>query len=259
MRSNEICTRVVRQVIWWDVIGRVKSTRVGSSRYKSGQSGRYFFRAFFCCYAFASVFPLLESVPGSGKFSTTYADARLTPVTWRLGAECRVWTVNVGSGRSKSIQVDPGRGVFFFLAFVWLDLGVDGHWPVVAVMWVVLGVLYHGFGGVFGRFANCLFCDQFRGNWPGDGEGLCGAWEGGKAAEDKGGGLVDFGVSGEASEAESNGGVGLGGGEAEGTQDVRGFGDSGGASGAGGGGEVARWWKKAEEAICQENLIPNLA
>ena len=97
MRSNEICTRVVRPVVWWDVIGRVKSSHVGSSRYKSGQSGRYFFRALFCCCAFASVFPLLESVPGSGKFSTTYADARLTPVAWRLG-----WQ-SVVSGRSKSI------------------------------------------------------------------------------------------------------------------------------------------------------------
>ena len=84
MRSNEIYTRVVRPVVWWDMIGRLMSSHVGSSRYKSGQSGRYFFRALFCCYAFASVLPLLESVPGSGKFTTTYADARLTPVIWRL-------------------------------------------------------------------------------------------------------------------------------------------------------------------------------
>ena len=83
MRSNEICTRVVRPVIWRDMIGRGKSSHVGLSRYKSGQSGRYFFLALFCCYVFASVL-LLESVPGSGKLSTTYADARLTAVIWRL-------------------------------------------------------------------------------------------------------------------------------------------------------------------------------
>ena len=35
------------------------------------------------------------------------------------------------SGRSKSIQV---VGFSFFLAFVWLGLGVDGHWFVVAVL-----------------------------------------------------------------------------------------------------------------------------
>ncbi len=123
MRSNEICTRVGRPMIWWDVIGRVKSGHVGSSRYMSGQSGRYFFRALFRCYAFASVFPLLESVPGSGKFTPTYADARLAPVTWRLE-----WQ-SVVSGRLMSGQVDPSRSrsiqvvwFSFFLAFVWLGL-----------------------------------------------------------------------------------------------------------------------------------------
>ena len=50
--------------------------------------------------------------------------------------------------------------------------------------------------------------------------------------------FFNFRVSGEASEAETNGGVGLGGGEAESAEDVGGFGDAGGAGGAGGGGEV---------------------
>ena len=50
--------------------------------------------------------------------------------------------------------------------------------------------------------------------------------------------FFNFRVSGEASEAETNGGVGLGGGEAKGAEDVRGFGDAGGAGRAGGGGEV---------------------
>ena len=102
-RSNEICTRVVRSVVWWDMIGRLMSGQVGSSRYMSGQSGRYFFLALFCCYVFASVLPHLESVPGSGKFITTYADARLAPVTWRLE-----WQ-SVVSGRLMSGQVDPSR------------------------------------------------------------------------------------------------------------------------------------------------------
>ena len=122
-RSNERCTRVVRSVIWWDVIGRLMSSHVGSSRYKSGQSGRYFFLAFYCCYVFASVLPHLESVPGSGKFTTTYADARLTPVTWRLE-----WQ-SVVSGQLMSGQVDPSRSrsiqvvwFSFFLAIVWLGL-----------------------------------------------------------------------------------------------------------------------------------------
>ena len=39
-------------------------------------------------------------------------------------------------------------------------------------------------------------------------------------------------------EAEADGGVGLGVGEAEGAEDMRGFRDAGGAGGAGGGGEV---------------------
>ena len=130
-----MCTRVVRPVVWWDVIGRLMSDQVGSSRYKSGQSGRYFFLALFCCYAFASVFPLLESVPGSGKFTTTYADARLTPVIWRLGWQSVVF------GRLMSGQVDPSRSrsiqvvwFSFFLAFVWLGLRAVGHWFVVAVL-----------------------------------------------------------------------------------------------------------------------------
>ena len=50
--------------------------------------------------------------------------------------------------------------------------------------------------------------------------------------------MVDFGVSGEAAEAEADGGVGLGGGEAEGAKDVGGFRDAGGAGGASGRGEV---------------------
>ena len=44
---------------------------------------------------------------------------------------------------------------------------------------------------------------------------------------------MDFGVSGETAEAEADGGVGLCGGEAEGAEDVRGFGDAGRAGGAG--------------------------
>ena len=44
-----------------------------------------------------------------------------------------------------------------------------------------------------------------------------------------------FRVGGEAAEAEADGGVGLGGGEAEGAEDVRGFGDAGGAGSGGGG------------------------
>ena len=99
-------------MIWWDVIGRLMSSHVGSSRYMSGQSGRYFFLALFCCYVFASVLPHLESGPGSGKFSTTHADARLAPVTWRLGRQ------SVVSGRLMSSQVDPSRsrscGFLFF-------------------------------------------------------------------------------------------------------------------------------------------------
>ena len=54
-----------------DVKCRVKSGHVGSSRYKSGQSGRYFFSGNCCRYAFASVFPFPASIPGSGSLSTT--------------------------------------------------------------------------------------------------------------------------------------------------------------------------------------------
>ena len=45
-------------------------------------------------------------------------------------------------------------------------------------------------------------------------------------------------VGGEAAKAEADGGVALVGGEAEGAQDVGGFGGAGGAGGAGGGGRA---------------------
>ena len=47
---------------------RVKSGHVGISRARAGD---IFFLAIFCRYAFASVFPFPESIPGSGSLSTT--------------------------------------------------------------------------------------------------------------------------------------------------------------------------------------------
>ena len=67
------------------MVGRLMSGQVGSSRYKSGQSGRYFFSGNCYRYAFASVFPFPESIPGSGNLSPTLTDAGLKPVSWRLG------------------------------------------------------------------------------------------------------------------------------------------------------------------------------
>ncbi len=50
--------------------------------------------------------------------------------------------------------------------------------------------------------------------------------------------LFYLSVGGETTEAEADGGVQLGWGEAEGAEDVRGFGEARGTGGAGGGGEV---------------------
>ena len=63
--------------------------------------------------------------------------------------------------------------VFFFLAFVWLGLGVDAHWFVVALLGGavmggcgVIGVLYHGFGGVFGLLGDFLMRELgSQGRW----------------------------------------------------------------------------------------------
>ena len=95
------------------------SGQVGISRVKAGD---IFFWPFFVItflhqfYRIWSLFPVLAS---SLRLTQT-PDSRRSLGGWE--AECRVWTVNVESGRSKSIQVDPGRVVFFFLAFVWLGL-----------------------------------------------------------------------------------------------------------------------------------------
>ena len=107
------------------------SGQVGISRVKAGD---IFFGPFFVVtllhqfFRFWSLFPVLAS---SLRLTQT-PDSLRSSGGW--GAECRVWTVNVGSGRSKSIQVDPGRGVFFFLAFVWLGLRAVGHWFVAALL-----------------------------------------------------------------------------------------------------------------------------
>jgi hypothetical protein len=90
-----------------DVKCRVKSGQVVSSRYKSGQSGRYFFSGNCCRYAFASVFPFPESIPGSGSLSTTLIHdfrRRRTQVGPLAvgGAECRVRTLQVGLSRAEA-------------------------------------------------------------------------------------------------------------------------------------------------------------
>jgi hypothetical protein len=51
-----------------DVKCRVKSGQVGISRVRAGDN---FFSGNCCRYAFASVFPFPESIPGSGSLSTT--------------------------------------------------------------------------------------------------------------------------------------------------------------------------------------------
>lgn len=61
-----------------------------------------------CCYAFATVFPFLASVPGSGNLSTTVAAARLTPVPWRLGRQ------GVASGRLRSDSIGAEWADFLF-------------------------------------------------------------------------------------------------------------------------------------------------
>ena len=74
---------------------------------KLGRSGYNFFRGPCCRYVFASVFPIPESVPGSGNLSTSLNFDRLMPVCWRRGAVRRVWNGHVGLGRLE-------RAVFLF-------------------------------------------------------------------------------------------------------------------------------------------------
>ena len=133
------------------------SGQVGISRVKAGD---IFFGPFFVVtlmhqfFRFWSLFPVLAS---SLRLTQT-PDSLRSPGGW--GAECRVWTVNVGSGRSKSIQVDPGRVVFFFwrlCGWVCGRLGIGLLWRCWAVLgWmdVVLGVVYHGFGGFWGEIGD---------------------------------------------------------------------------------------------------------
>ena len=157
------------------MIGRLMSSHVGSSRYKSGQSGRYFFLALFCCYVFASV--STASGVCSRFWQVLYDSRRRQTRAGHLAvgeAERRVWTVNVESGRSKSIQVDPGRVVFFFLAFVWLGLRAFAR----CLCWVMgssqawkgppsppdsLHSGSHGFMMMKIRSQQCLFTFRHRG------------------------------------------------------------------------------------------------
>ncbi len=69
---------------------------------KLGRSGYNFFRGPCCRYVFASVFPIPESVPGSGNLSTSLNFDRLMPVCWRRGAVRRVWKGHVGLGRVRA-------------------------------------------------------------------------------------------------------------------------------------------------------------
>ncbi len=102
-----------------DVLCRVKSGQVGSSRYKSGQSGRYFFSGNFLSLRFCIGFsvsrvdswfwqPLHDTHP---RLSQT-PDASRSAGGW--GAGCRVRTLQVGLSGQK-------RAVFLYMDFcVWL-------------------------------------------------------------------------------------------------------------------------------------------
>ena len=90
-----------------DVKCRVKSGQVGSSRYKSGQSGRYFFSGNCCRYAFASVFPFPESDSWFWQpLHDTHPRLSQTPDSSRSaggwGAGCRVRTLQVGLSRAEA-------------------------------------------------------------------------------------------------------------------------------------------------------------
>ena len=74
-------------------------------------------------------------------------------------------------------------------------MGVDGHWSVVAVMWVVLGVLYHGIGGVWGDSRIIYFVTSLEAIGLGTGGSILG--------------VGGFGDSGGAGGAGGGGEVGL--------------------------------------------------
>ena len=89
---------------------------------KLGRSGYNFFRGPCCRYAFASVFPIPKSVPGSGRFSTMQfhcSNRRQTHAgLLAVGAVRRVWKGHVGSCR-----VGSGVGRARAGSFPILDLG----------------------------------------------------------------------------------------------------------------------------------------
>ena len=89
---------------------------------KLGRSGYNFFRGPCCRYAFASVFPIPESVPGSGRFSTMQfhcSNRRQTHAgLLAVGAVRRVWKGHVGSCR-----VGSGVGRVRAGSFPILDFG----------------------------------------------------------------------------------------------------------------------------------------
>ena len=89
------------------------SVQVGLCRVMSGQVGRKNFPGRFLPLRFCISF----FVSGADSrhwqhHHDSLTDARLTPVGWRLRAECRVWTVHVGSKRAMSGQV--GQLYFFW-------------------------------------------------------------------------------------------------------------------------------------------------
>ncbi len=89
------CKRVVQELKWRGVGGRQHGGNGGNiagiwrewrewrkSRVKAGE----FFSGSCCCYAVASVFSFIESIPGSGNRNAILAHARHAPVSRRLGS-----------------------------------------------------------------------------------------------------------------------------------------------------------------------------
>ena len=111
-----------------DVICRVKSGQVGSSRYKSGQSGRYFFLAIVVVtllhrfFRFRRRFLVLAASPRHA--STTFADAGLRSVRWRLGGRV---SCPDASGRFK-----PGRKGQF--SYIWTFAFGFAHVPSLSLL-----------------------------------------------------------------------------------------------------------------------------
>ena len=105
-----VARKLYKMLAWREVFGRFVSGLSGFGRVRECLGVSFAFFPGHCfLYVFASVYPFPAAIPGSGNVATTPTDARLTPVSWRLGAGRRGWTLKVGLCRVRAGSIPfPG-------------------------------------------------------------------------------------------------------------------------------------------------------